>query len=192
MSEKLNLDAGQFEILLKAPEQHKTLPTAEQAEPLRPGEEDPLQKLHKARHEVSQASRHNKPVERPGTAEKSPQPATHTYINRELKSITLRRELKLIQRKLPAAQRTLSKVIHQPIVRAISEGTGKTLTRPSGLLGGGITAFIGSSAYLYLANHLGFAYNYGVFLVLFAGGFVLGVLLETAVHLATASKRRHD
>jgi hypothetical protein len=192
MAEKLVLDHGQFESLLQSPEQHKALPTAEQAEPLRAGEEDPLKKLHTARNEISQATKHEKPLEALQAAEKTPQPASHSFINRELKAITLRRELKLIQRKLPAPQRVLSKVIHQPAIRAVSEGAGKTVSRPSGLLGGGITAFIGTSAYLYLAKHLGFEYNYGVFLVLFVGGFLLGIVIEMAIHLATSSKRKLD
>ena len=41
MPENLTLNKEQLEPLLKSPEQHKALPTAEQAEPLRPGEEDP-------------------------------------------------------------------------------------------------------------------------------------------------------
>lgn len=192
MGEKLVLDHGQFETLLKSPEQHKALPTAEQAEALRPGEQDPLKQLHKARHEVSQAAKQERPAEALQRAEKASQPASHSFINRELKAITLRRELRLIQRKLPAPQRALSKVIHQPVVRAISEGAGKTVTRPSGLLGGGITAFIGTSAYLYLAKHMGFEYNYGVFLVLFAGGFALGLVLEVVIHLATKPKHKLD
>lgn len=191
MSEKLTLNTEQFESLLKSPE-HKALPDAAHAEKLRPGEEDPLKKLHKARHEVSQASERTKPAERLHGSEKTPQPATHNYVNRELKAITLRRELGVIRRKLPAPQRALSKIIHQPAVRAISEGAGKTVSRPSGLLGGGIAAFVGTSAYLYLANHIGFEYNYGVFLVLFAGGFVLGIILELAIHLAMASRRKPD
>lgn len=192
MSESLNLDKGQFETLLKSPEQHKALPTAEKAEPLRRGEEDPVKKLHKARNEVSQAAKHNKPVERLHGAEKISQGPSHSFVNRELKSITLRRELKSIQRKLPAPQRALSKVIHQPVVRAVSEGASKTVTRPSGLLGGGITAFAGTSAYLYIANHMGYEYNYGVFLVLFAGGFALGLILELSVHFLFSSKRKLD
>ena len=97
MSEKLNLDRGQFETLLKAPEQHRSLPTAEQAEPLRPGEEDPLKKLQAARQEISQATKQEKPVEALHASEKTSQPMTHSYVNRELKAITLRRELKSIQ-----------------------------------------------------------------------------------------------
>ena len=86
----------------------------------------------------------------------------------------------------------MSRVIHQPVVRVTSEAIGKTVSRPSGLLGGGLVALMGTSIYLYLANHLGFKYNYGVFLCLFVVGFGLGLVLELAVYLATASRRKAD
>jgi len=47
------------------------------------------------------------------------------------------------------------------------------------LLGGGILALLGTSSYLYLAKHIGFTYNYSVFLILFFGGFILGLSLGT-------------
>lgn len=130
------------------------------------------------------------PLEGLKSAVETAQPAPTRTINRELRQITLRRELKNIRRKLPAPQRALSKVIHQPVVRVTSEVAGKTISRPSGLLGGGFVALVGTSLYLYLANHIGFNYNYGVFLVLFAGGFILGLLIEFLVSLFFKSQHK--
>lgn len=65
----------------------------------------------------------------------------------------------------------MSKVIHQPVVRNVSEAAGKTVSRPSGLLGGSLMAFIGTSAYFYLAANQGFKYIIMLFL-----GHVLEVL----------------
>jgi hypothetical protein len=184
------------------PEQHKAppaLPTAEQAEPLRTGEADPVKRQAKALNEArtivaetTQSESPPNPLETLQTAEKASQPITPHQVNRELKQITLRRELQQIRRKLPGPQRVLSKVIHQPVVRVVSETAGKTISRPSGLLGGGLVAFLGTTSYLYLARHLGFTYNYLVFLLLLAGGFILGLALELLVHLATASRRGND
>lgn len=191
MAEKLLSRPEKQEVLPRSPER-KSRPTAEQAEALRSGEEDPLKKLQKARNEVKRAgAEQTTAIEREhlNAAEKPSQPPINSYVDQELKAITLRRELNLIRRKLPAPQRALSKVIHQPAVRAVSEGAGRTVSRPSGLLGGGITALLGTSAYLYLANHIGFRYNYGVFLVLFAGGFLLGLIIELAVKLARGKHR---
>lgn len=189
MSEKL----PQQESGEKLISSHETLklPTPEQAEKLRKGEKEPKELLESARHEISQnAVESAKPLEELKEASESAKPAQPLHINRELKAITLRRELNHIRQKLPKRDRVLSKVIHQPVVRAVSEGAGKTVSRPSGMLGGGIVALIGTSAYLWLANSANIAYNYFVFLALFAGGFVVGLILEFLVHLATSGRRQ--
>lgn len=168
------------------------LPTAEQAEPLRKGERDPAKSLKEARskvHETTKTESRTNPVEALHAAEKAAQPSGPLHVNRELKNITLNRELAAIRRRESAPQRALSKIIHQPVIRAVSEPLGKTVSRPSGLLGGGLVAFIGTSAYLYIAQKNGQRYQYTVFLVLFAGGFIVGLLLELVVYAATSSRR---
>lgn len=102
-----------------------------------------------------------------------------------LKQESLKQGLKSVQRQESKPTRTLSKVIHQPAVRATSEVAAKTVSRPSGLLGGGIAAFIGGSAYLYLAYHIGFVYQPTVFLALTLAGFIVGLSLELLVRLVT-------
>lgn len=192
MNEKLTPNNEQFEGLLQTPE-HKALPTAEQAEPLRQGEKDPRRVVHEAREAIAETAPSESqlnPLERLEAAEKASEPSPPTDINRELKQITLRRELQRIRRELPIPQRVLSRIIHQPIIRKTSEVVGQTVSRPSGLLGGGLVALLGTSGYLYLAKHIGFRYNYGIFLLLFAGGFALGLLLEFLVYLAMTSRRK--
>lgn len=188
MSEKLNFKPEQHEDLL-------ALPTPERAEPLRKGETDPVQALLEARTTVDETTRSEtqpNPLEALQAAEKASQPTTPRQVNRELKQITLRRELQQIRRKLPLPQRILSQTIHQPAVRIASEAASKTVSRPSGLLGGGLVAFLGTTGYLYLARHIGFTYNYLIFLLLLAGGFILGLTLELLVHVATGSHRHND
>lgn len=191
MSEKLNI----------RPESHEsqpTLHTPERAKHLKSPEINPAEvakDLKEARKHIAETARseeENNPIEALQAAEKASRPATPTYVNRELKQITLRRELQHIQRKLPTPQRTLSKIVHQPVVRVVSEAAGKTVSRPSGLLGGGLMAFLGTTGYLYLARHVGFTYNYLIFLLLLVGGFLLGVGLELLVYLATASRHSSD
>jgi hypothetical protein len=196
MSEKLAKQSTKNEALLPTPQRPEVmLPTAEQAEPLKIGEADPAKALNKARATVAETTRSEtqlNPLEALETSEKASQAAEPRRINRELKQITLRRELQQIRRKLPLPERTLSAVIHQPVVRAVSEAAGKTISRPSGLLGGSLVAFLGTGGYLYLARHIGFTYNYLVFLLLLAGGFVLGLVLELLVYLAIGSRRQTD
>ena len=111
---------------------------------------------------------------------------------RESRKVVGARELSRVQRQLPSGDRTLSHFIHQPVVRAVSEAAAGTISRPSGLLGGGIVAFIGSAAYVYFTRHVGVPYNYVVFSLLFVGGFVFGLVLELLVWTLTASRRRTE
>lgn len=148
------------------------------------------EQAHKARETIAHTPNQVNPIEKLKADENAPQPVQPTRVNRELRQITLRRELQHIRRKLPAPQRTLSKVIHQPVVRVASEAAGNTVSRPSGLLGGGLVALVGTTLYLVLANHVGFQYNYGVFLVLFVVGFALGLLIELGVYAITGPRRR--
>jgi hypothetical protein len=115
-----------------------------------------------------------------------------SLITPELKAATKQRQLSQVQRRLSPRSRTLSKVIHQPAVRIVSEAAAATISRPSGLLGGGLVAFIGSLGYLYLTKHVGMTYNYFVFTLLFVGGFALGLVLELIVWSLTASRRRTE
>jgi len=105
-------------------------------------------------------------------------------VSADLKGSTLQKEMRHIRRKLTPDERVASKFIHNPIIRNVSDVSSKTLTRPSGLLGGGIVAFLGTTAYLYITKDIGIKYNYTVFLVLLVLGFAVGLMLEAVIRLA--------
>ena len=111
-------------------------------------------------------------------------------IGSELRKQQLYRTLKNLQQHLPLPQRALSRIVHQPVVDALSEVGGKTVARPSGILGGGICAFLGSLLFLYYAKHVGYGYNYLLFVVLFVGGFGIGLVLETLIWFLYHRTRR--
>jgi len=129
------------------------------------------------------------PLEALQEAEKQAAEPTSTLVTPELKAATKRRQLQQVQRRLPAPERALSRVIHQPVIRAVSETAAATVSRPSGLLGGGLVALLGSSIYLYLTKHIGMSYNYFIFVLLFVGGFGFGLILELLVWSFTRSRR---
>ena len=106
-----------------------------------------------------------------------------------LKKQNAQQGLKAVQAKESKPARALSKVVHQPAVRATSEVAAQTVTRPSGLLGGGIAAFVGGSVYVYLAYHIGFVYQPTVFLALLLAGFIVGIALEFVVRLVARPSR---
>lgn len=169
------------EALLPSPERQEALPTAAEAEALRPGESDPLKRLEQARSHVEQTAATDNPLEKHIASEKATSAPEPTHVNHELKQITLNRELNDIRRKLVPTDRVLSRVIHQPVVRAVSQKTAQSVSRPSGLLGGGVLAFIGCGSYLYFTRHIGLQYNYFVFILLFILGFGLGLVLELII-----------
>jgi hypothetical protein len=106
-----------------------------------------------------------------------------------LKSQTYSRTLKRVQQHLSSPERTMSKLMHNKAIEKVSDGVGKTAARPSGILGGGIVAFVGSLLLLYMTKKYGFEYNPTMFLIFLGCGFFLGVLLEFAIF--AAKKVRH-
>lgn len=104
-----------------------------------------------------------------------------TYVSRELKEMGFRRTLTGARLRMKAPARAFSKMIHQPVVERVSELAAPTVARPSGILGGGIAAFLGSGTLLYISRHYGYNYNYLVFILLFVAGFVAGMTIELVV-----------
>ena len=98
--------------------------------------------------------------------------------NKTLKALALNQTLKQTRQKLSKPQKAFSKVIHQSQVDAISNITGKTIARPSGLFFGGFFALVGSVFYLFLSHHYHFTYKYVAFSLFFIGGFIIGLLVE--------------
>src|SRR5579864_1500739 len=133
-------------------------------------------KLGEIRRNVERLS-HKASDELPKTEHTEPA-FTPTGIGKDLKNQALFRTLKNVRQHLSLPDRTLSKVVHQPVVDAASELGSKTIARSSGVLGGGVCAFLGSLLYLYLAKHNGFHYNYLLFLLFFIGGFAAGLSIE--------------
>lgn len=123
-----------------------------------------------------------------GSAEDAPAASQHV-LQRELKADAYKQTLERTRSRLSPPARVFSRIAHQPAIEAISTIGEKTIARPSGLLAGSACALLGSAFLLYMTKHFGFTYNYGVFLICFVGGFVLGLLLEAAWHLLF---RRHD
>lgn len=100
------------------------------------------------------------------------------FVNKELKDLAYDRTLKRVRQNLSPASRAFSRVVHQPVVELISEAAAKTIGRPSGVLGGGLVALAGTSAYYYIAKHYGYEYNFGVFVLLLLSGFAIGWIIE--------------
>ncbi len=102
-------------------------------------------------------------------------------LQQSLKSSAYHHTLLRIQQHLPSYTRQFSRVTHNKTVEAISSASAQTIARPSGILGGSLCAFIGNLTLLYYAKHYGFSFNYAMFIILFAGGYLIGVFIELVV-----------
>lgn len=138
----------------------------------------------KGKHEHGE--RHTKNRDKDRTKKDADQ---HVLVNGELKNMAYKRTMKRVQKKLPAPARAFSKVVHNPAVEAVSEVAGKTVARPSGILVGGIFAFLGSSLFLWITKHYGYEYNYLLFALFFIGGFFVGLIVELGLRFANRRSR---
>jgi hypothetical protein len=116
-------------------------------------------------------------------AEPRQPPGSHNLVSRELKQQSLDRTLTRVRKQLNPAEKVLSRITHQPIIDKLSDLGGQTAARPSGIIGGGLFALLGSSFILYFAKHYGFEYNFLAFFALFVAGFALGLLTELGIKL---------
>jgi hypothetical protein len=91
--------------------------------------------------------------------------------------------LKQVESSLPAHERTLSKVVHAPIIKPISEAAERTVARPTSLLWGGIFACIASASLYICAKQFGFTYNYLLSSLSFVGGYFLGLGFDLMVRM---------
>jgi hypothetical protein len=186
MSEKIQVRVQ--ERLPEPTEAHeKLLPAANNAEHLKASQEQEQERLAEARQTIQETAPETtqNPLEQLKATDETNEPTqtSRSSIGQDLREVALTRELNNIRRKETAPQRTLSHVIHQPIVAKLSSIAAQSVSRPSGLLGGAIVALIGTSTYYYLAAHIGMRYNYSVFLALFVGGFIVGLIAEVMVRL---------
>jgi gas vesicle protein len=117
-------------------------------------------------------------------AEKSDADTTEVrWWSSELKSQTLDRTLSRVRRRLSKPERSFSKVVHQKTVEAVSDATGKTIARPSGILVGSICAFIGSLIAYLVARRVGGELSPSIGLVFFVAGFVIGIVGESLLYV---------
>ena len=112
-----------------------------------------------------------------------PDEAPAGLVRSDLKDIKYKRTLQSVRKDLSAPDRVLSSLIHNPVVDALSAAAEKTVARPSGLLAGSLTAFVGSSIFLYIAKHYGYEYNFLLMTLLFIGGFFAGLIIELGLRL---------
>ncbi|MBP9738199.1 hypothetical protein KBD20_00760 [Candidatus Saccharibacteria bacterium] len=102
-------------------------------------------------------------------------PTTHT---KSEKKHSFNTTMHHVRKDLKPAERTLSRVIHQPVIEKTSEAVGKTIARPSGLIGAAVAAFIGLLFIFGVAKYAGFQLSGSEMPLLLLIGLVIGLFTE--------------
>lgn len=89
-----------------------------------------------------------------------------------------KRTMKRVQSEMSPAERTFSKVIHQPVVDKASDIVGGTVARPNALLAGSLTAFLLVTAVYVVAKNYGYRLSGFETIAAFIVGWVLGQLFD--------------
>lgn len=174
------------EKLQQSPEQHhnkhnhETLPNNERLnEVIEAGKHsrnEHAEALDQIRHNIDKQAKN---AEKAPTNQEQQRPVQH--VTKELKNIRYKETMRYVRRHLTPRERKFSSVIHNPTIEKVSEVGAKTIARPSGLLGGGIVALLGSVITLYIARQYGFEVPNSLFMALFIIGFGVGLIAELAI-----------
>jgi hypothetical protein len=102
----------------------------------------------------------------------------HHWWSPEFKITSYKQTLGRVRKHLSPAEKTLSKIVHQPLVEQVSEVGSKTIARPSGILVGSLFSFgLSTTAYI-LTKRYGYDLPNSIFGICFVGGFAIGIIGE--------------
>lgn len=116
---------------------------------------------------------------RPKKAERDQQPSVSVADKKQSYTQTMHR----VRSRLNPAGKAFSAVIHTPGIEQASELAGKTIGRPSGILGGGIVTTLGVGGVFFVAHRNGFALSGSEFILLLIAGWILGILSEGLIKI---------
>jgi hypothetical protein len=169
-AEKLGENAGELREALRDRMEHerKNYDKTGEMESAKHEVERAFEKGHDARgnkaHQPKQSlSTHKQPMKK----------ATQSQKQAEYK-----KTLKSIQKEMNPAERTFSKVIHNPVVEATSEAAGKTVARPAALLAGSLAALILTTAVYLIAKYYGYVLSGFEWIATFLLGWAIGLIID--------------
>lgn len=110
------------------------------------------------------------------TRQENVQPASHTRAEEKLHSFNT--TMHHVRQRLSKPNQAFSKVIHQPVVEKVSDVAGKTIARPSGIIGGTVAAGVGILSVYGVARFAGFSLSGSEMPLLLVAGFAVGLFVE--------------
>ena len=139
-----------------------------------------LEKAHSAEKEKREAHQ---------SQERSPAERRSKTATKAEKKQAFSRIMKETRKDMNPAEKTFSKVIHNPAVEKTSEVAGKTIARPNAILSGAVTAAIVSLVVYLLAKKYGYPLSGSETIITFAFGWVLGILFDFLRNMITGGRK---
>lgn len=164
------------------PEDYKSSPEKEQIHETR----DSAEKLEAISKKIEKEAKSSKELD---VSNETPHQKPSYHHNGPYHEHSGSQAIKRVQKHLKPAERRFSKVIHNPKVEIVSDITGGSIARPSGLLYGGIFSLLSSLALYLLSRHYGYEYSYFVGILFFVGGYIFGLLVESLLKMFKKSSR---
>lgn len=108
----------------------------------------------------------------------SPAKRRHGVVSKKERDASYKQHMKQLQTELKPAQRTFSKVIHNPIIEKTSEAVGSTIARPNAILSGAMVAFFLVLGVYVVSKFYGYELSGFESIGAFIVGWVLGLLYD--------------
>ena len=100
------------------------------------------------------------------------------YLTHKIKTAVFHQTMDDVRSHLSPSEQRFSKIIHNDTIETLSNLGGKTVARPSGILGGATILVIGSFIVLFFAKRYGFEVPLSLFAALYIVGFILMIIAE--------------
>lgn len=94
------------------------------------------------------------------------------------KDAEFKKTMKSIQKQMTPAERTFSKMIHNPVIEKTSEVAGSTVARPAALLTGSLSALILTSLVYVIAKYYGYSLSGAEWIASFIIGWAIGLIID--------------
>lgn len=112
----------------------------------------------------------------------------HTYITNRIRVERYNETLDQTRQSLSNKYRTLSKVIHKPIIDNLGEFISITLARPTSIIIAALVSLIAGLITLWVGHSVGFEVPNTLFIILFFVGYIIGLIIELIIYIAKKIK----
>lgn len=172
----------------KSPESIKSRESGSEA--LKTPEKSPHELQEMTKHAHEKAAHSTDVLQSLHTDSETEHSTAPTWTSPALRNRTFTNVMRSTRRKLSPVDRTFSRVIHNDAVDRASEVGAQTIARPPAILLGALVSLVGSVVVLVIARRSGFEVPPMLFVFLFIGGYLTGLMLDILVRGLAKTFRR--